>query len=307
MLHPKLLQLLRPRLFAAYAYSQAALVKEAGCYSRAANYTTAIRSFTAAVGDLPLRHITADTVAAYQQYLKDKGICPNTMSCYNRSLRAIYNRAVAEGIVRDRQPFEACFTGRMKTDKRSIGSDHIRLLRTAELDHHPSLERARDYFLFSFYAMGMPFIDIAFLRHEQITGDILSYDRHKTRQHVRVPLIPEARQLIRKYAGRRSPYVFPILTATDSRAAYDEYCTQLNAYNRSLKKLARRAGIPDLLTSYTMRHSWASLAYKADVPIGVISQALGHARPDVTMTYIRELDDSTMRNCNQRVLDTVLG
>ena len=39
---------------------------------------------------------------------------------------------------------------------------------------------------------------------------------------------------------------------------YDFLCLD---YNRTLKHLARLAGITAPLTSYTPRHTWASLAY----------------------------------------------
>ena len=60
-------------------------------------------------------------------------------------------------------------------------------------------------------------------------------------------------------------------------------------------------GVNIALTSYTMRHSWASLAYKSNVPLSVISQALGHTRPDTTMIYIRSLDNAQMQESNNKV------
>lgn len=289
-------------LFSAYAARQIEAAREEGCFSRSENYRTAIQSFTRAVGEVPLRKVSASEVARHQQYMHRRGICQNTVSCYNRTLRAIYNKAVKEGLVKDRKPFADCFTGRMNTDKRSVPPEYICRLKRLDLRGKPTLERARDYFLFSFYAMGMPFVDVACLHSRQIHGDTLLYYRHKTDAPVHVPLSAEACRIIRKYANPRSPYVFPVLHATVPAEAYREYCSSLGRYNRSLKALARRAAIPVNLTSYTVRHSWASLAYQADVPIGVIAQALGHSHPDITMTYIRELDNDTLRRGNERVL-----
>lgn len=285
-----------------YACAQSEQARREGGYSRSANYLTAARSFVAAVGDVRLADISAATVARYQRWLKAGGVSPNTISCYNRTLRAIYNKAVAGGLVRDAKPFAAVFTGRAQTTKRSVPEDCLRRLRRLDLAGSPQLELARDCFLFSFYAMGMPFVDVACLRKEQIAGGTLVYDRRKTGHNVRVPLIPDALHLIGKYGGNdRSPYVFPILTATAGPEAYDEYCTRLNAYNRALKRLARLAGVSTRLSSYSVRHSWASMAYKAGVPLHAISQALGHARPETTLIYIRELDDGLMRRENDRV------
>lgn len=290
-------------LFSTYAIRQAEQARCDGSYSRSANYLTAMRSFIGAVGDMPLRKIKKEHAAVYQEYLKRHGISLNTISCYNRTLRAIYNKAVGEGLTKDRQPFADVFTGHVKTTKRSVKEEILSRIKAVDLRGNPQLERTRDYFLFSFYTMGMPFIDVAYLRKEQITGDILFYDRRKTGSHVRVPLTSDALHLINIYSRETgtSPYVFPILTTTMEPEAYDEYCTCLNSYNRSLKQLAKSAGINANLTSYTARHSWASIAYRSDVSLHVISQALGHSKPDITMTYIRELDDGKMRQGNDVV------
>ena len=278
-----------------------------GHYSREANYLTAIRSFSAAEGKMPLGKVTKDVVAHYQQWMKGQGISSNTASCYNRTLRAIYNKAVARGLTFDRQPFQGCYTGRARTLKRSINADCIKRLRQADLHDHDSLRTTRDLFLFSFYAMGMPFVDMAYLRKEQIVDGTLTYHRHKTSQLVRVPLCDDAIHIINIYGRSKSVYALPILSSTAEPAAYREYCGKLNAYNKDLKRLAKAVGIDRALSSYTMRHSWASIAYKAGVPLPVISQALGHARPDTTMVYIRSIDDSLLRKGNDAVMDIVAG
>ncbi|WP_315087084.1 phage integrase SAM-like domain-containing protein, partial [Bacteroides heparinolyticus] len=61
--------------------------------STADNYRTAVRSFVRFNGgkDLPLSALNADIVHAYERWLRGQGVCPNTSSCYLRSLRAIYN------------------------------------------------------------------------------------------------------------------------------------------------------------------------------------------------------------------------
>ncbi len=288
--------------FASFAIALAEECKKRGHYSREANYLTATRSFTIAEGNLPLCKISQAVLADYQQWMKDKGISANTASCYNRTLRAIYNKAVSRGLTKDNQPFKQCYTGRARTRKRAIDEDCIRLLRQADLHACDSLRLARDLFLFSFYAMGMPFVDMAYLRKSQVVDGTLSYRRHKTRQLVTVPLCPDALHIINIYSSAASSaYVFPILKSTREPAAYQEYLAWLNWYNRTLKRLAKVVGIPHPLSSYTMRHSWASIAYRMGVPLPVISQALGHTRPDTTMVYIRSIDDALLKKGNETV------
>ncbi len=292
--------------FYAFAIALAEECKRRGHYSREANYLTATRSFTAAEGNLPLCRINQAVLADYQQWMREKGISANTSSCYNRTLRAIYNKAVSRGLTKDNHPFKECYTGRARTRKRAINEEYIRLLRQADLHACADLRLTRDLFLFSFYAMGMPFVDMAYMRKTQIVEGTLSYYRHKTRLLVTVPLCQDALHIINIYsATSSSAYVFPIINSTREPMAYREYLARLNWYNRALKRLAKAVGIAQTLSSYTMRHSWASMAYRTGVPLPVISQALGHARPDTTMVYIRSVDNSLLRKGNDTVQDMV--
>ncbi|WP_373726990.1 phage integrase SAM-like domain-containing protein, partial [Bacteroides heparinolyticus] len=59
--------------------------------STADNYRTAVRSFVRFNGgrDVPLSALDAETLRRYERWLREGGVCPNTSSCYLRSLRAI--------------------------------------------------------------------------------------------------------------------------------------------------------------------------------------------------------------------------
>ncbi|TWJ16839.1 integrase-like protein, partial [Bacteroides zoogleoformans] len=68
------------------------------------NYRTAVRSFIRFSGgtDVPVSALDADSVRNYERWLRDRGVCPNTSSCYMRSLRAIYNKAATKRLVKDK-------------------------------------------------------------------------------------------------------------------------------------------------------------------------------------------------------------
>lgn len=53
-----------------------------------------------------------------------------------------------------------------------------------------------------------------------------------------------------------------------------------------VKRLAKRAGIDKRVHPHAFRHTHASELADEDVPISVISQQLGHSRPNVTGSYI---------------------
>lgn len=270
------------------------------------NYRTAVASFIRFTGaDVTLADITPDVAEAFQSWLRSRGVCLNTVSCYMRSLRTIYNRAVEAGLVTDTRPFRRVFTGKAHTDKRSMDIDDIRRLALLELRRGTLLELTRDLFLFSFYAMGMPFVDLAFLKKSQITSGRIVYYRHKTGQRVSVAIEPCMAEIIARHSCKSGEYVFPILRSDSADGAVREYATRLTIYNRALKRLAATAGMTQTLTSYVARHTWASVAFMSDVDLKVISKAMGHTNPRTTMVYIRELDDARVEQANRRVISGI--
>ena len=130
----------------------------------------------------------------------------------------------------------------------------------------------------------MPFTNLAHLRKSQVKDGVLTYQRRKTGRQVRVTLEPCMLHILAKYKTEGTDYLFPILyKVKDGKRVEVSYPCALNRYNRSLKQLARQAGIAVNLTSYVARHSWASIAYEQGVDLPVISKALGHT--DTIVSY----------------------
>jgi integrase len=271
--------------------------------STLANYSTAIRSLDIFLRNHPTQTLLDEQLlSAYQFWLQQKGICLNTVSCYIRSLRSIYNLLVGNTLI-----FNNAFTGGTRTRKRSLSVEDVKKLKALRLKGMPQLEMARDLFLFSIYALGMPFVDMAFMKKENVQFDSIYYMRHKTNQPVFVPLEPCMKDIIRKYQHSDTAYLFPILTTTEQPQAYLQYQNKLNSYNRLLKKLSSLAGLNVNLSSYVVRHTWASLAYSSNVELNVISKALGHTNTNTTQIYIRELEDYRLKDANHVVLGAIFS
>lgn len=265
------------------------------------NYRTAVRSFLGYAGEQTrLGNFNQQLVEGYQQWLQDKGISMNTISCYMRSLRSLLIHSGIAGSYRD--CFKGVFVGKTKTDKRSIPLEYIRRLYDLSLPEGSKMQLARDLFLFSFYALGMPFIDLSFMRKTDIKDGYIVYRRHKTGQLVKVRIEPPMQRIICRYHVAQSLYVFPILSTEERRQAYREYERARTCYNYYLHRLSLYAKLPCNLTSYVVRHSWASQAYKSNVDLSVISKALGHTSPATTLVYIREIDDFRIENANYEII-----
>ena len=70
--------------------------------------------------DVPLDDLDSDMMMAYEAYLKNNGVSPNSSSFYMRNLRAVYNRAVEKELTAQRFPFKHVYTGVDKTIKRAV-------------------------------------------------------------------------------------------------------------------------------------------------------------------------------------------
>ena len=176
--------------------------KKLGKKKTASNYTCALRHFKQfrEEEDIAVEDLSVGLMKDFQAHLINVGLGMNTISLYNRQLRAIYNYALDEEIVLiDRRPFRKSFTGQEKTRKRAVSHEKIRKLTHFSLVGKNKLEFARDLFLFSIYMQGMPFVDIAYLKKEQVKNDFISYKRKKTNRHLTVKLHEKAKAIIHKY------------------------------------------------------------------------------------------------------------
>ena len=267
-------------------------------------YRAALRSFMQfrEGKDIPLEEIDADLMLTYEAHLRNKGLARNSTSFYMRILRAVYNRAVEKGVTVNRNPFKQVYTGVDKTVKRAIHLKAIKQIKNLDLTMQPSLEFARDMFLFSFYTRGMSFIDIAYLRKRDLANGVLTYRRRKTGQQLLIRWEKCMQEIVKKYGTPTdSPYLLPIITAPGN-AERAQYQTMLHCVNNCLKKIATLAAIPVQLTMYVARHSWASAAKSKNIPISVISEGMGHDSEMTTQIYLASLDTTIVDRANAQIL-----
>lgn len=269
----------------------------------AKNYHAALGSFKRFRGDedSTLEAIDQIMMEDYQEYLKSTGLSSNSISFYMRILRAVYNRAVEQELTKDCKPFRMVFTGTEKTLKRAISINDIKRIKNLDLSLKPNIEFARDIFLFLFFCRGMSFIDAAFLRKTDVRNGVLTYRRHKTNQVLRIKIINPIKELIDRYSDKSSPYLLPIIdcSAADERKQYE---TALRRINNTLKIIADMVKLPVTLTTYVSRHSWATIAKSKNVPVNVISDALGHESIATTQIYLASIDASVIDRVNELII-----
>lgn len=282
-------------------------LKHVGRVRTAETYSTTLNSFSrfcSIRGDVDLDEVDGALMMEYENYLKSNGLIPNTISFYMRNLRALYNRAVEKGITVQRNPFKHVYTGVDKTVKRALSIKMIRKIRDMDLSLLPSMDYARDMFMFSFYTRGMSFVDMAYLKKKNLQNGILAYRRQKTNQQLFIKWEKPMQDIIDKYDTSGTPYLLPIVkdVNSDVRRQYRNACHLVNV---KLKMIGVDLGLPIVLTSYVARHTWASIAHSKNVSLSVISEAMGHDSENTTRIYLASLDMSVIDKANKMIIKSL--
>ena len=233
-----------------------------------------------------------------------KGNSLNGLSTYLRTIRAIYNKAISHGYVSaDTYPFKNYKIKSQPTAKRAISKEKIKRILDLELPPNTPLFHARNYFLASYMMNGISFIDLAFLKVENIIDERIQYKRQKTARHYDIKLTEQIKSVLIGYIqGKdKNDFIFPIIKRTELQDQYNDVQWGRKRYNARLKDLAVMCNIEERLTSYVSRHSMATNLILQDVPINALSKMLGHSQLQTTEIYIKQLPTHIMDGFQEKL------
>ena len=242
----------------------------------------------------------------YELFLREQRLAENTIGIRFRTLRAIYNVAMEEDAVsQDCYPFKKFKVARLHQDtiKRALTKTDIeRILSYKSTNRY--MRFPIDIFAFTYYCGGINFTDIANLTQANIMEDRLIYKRHKTGKLIKIPLQPQAIELIKKYHSKENPYLFPILSdfhKTEIQKA-NRIHKVITKVNKRLKEIGEGLNLPIPLTTYVARHSQATVMKKAGVSTAVIREIMGHSSERVTQIYLDSFDNEQIGEAMKNLL-----
>lgn len=251
--------------------------------------------------DLYFDMLNEELIFQYESYMRISNLCRNTTSFYLRIFRSIYNRAVEDGLTKQSFPFKRVYTGVDKTSKRAINLKEIKKIKDLDLNQTPTLDFARDIFLFSFYMRGMSFIDIAYLKKRNLVNGFVVYNRRKTGQQLVVKWEKSMDDIVVRHPNEHSTFLLPIITREDGTER-KQYLNSMLLINKYLKKIAELAKIDIPLTMYVARHTWASIAQSQNIPTRVISLGMGHDNEETTRIYLASIQTTVIDNANNKII-----
>lgn len=267
-------------------------------YATAHVYKNAVYSFTRFCGTqtVSFGQINRESLRRYGQYLHNSGLKPNTVSTYMRMLRSIYNRGIEARMARFvPHLFRDVYTGIDCQQKKSIPINelHSLLYKTPQSEQ---LRKTQAIARLMFQFCGMPFADFAHLEKSALKNGVLRYNRMKTGTPISIQILDVSQRSIEQVLNNNPPqdnrpdYLFNILKGDKKRKEereYKEYQSALRRFNNQLKNLSKALQLKSPVSSYTLRHSWATNAKYNGIPIEMISESLGHKSIKTTQIYLK--------------------
>ena len=252
--------------------------------------------------DLTFDRIDSRMMELYEAEMLGRGLSRNTSSFYLRILRTNYKLAVERGLTPDRRPFKHVYCGMDKTAKRSLSFEEVKRIKELDLSQRPALDFARDMFIFSFCTRGMSFVDMAYLKKQDLKNGYLIYRRKKTGQQLVVEWTMQMQAILDKYRHvTGTQYLLPIIVREDG-SERRQYQNQMLKINRRLKDVAALVRLSVPLSLYYSRHSWATIARRKDIPLSVISEGLGHDSEMTTQIYLDSIKSFEVDRANRKIL-----
>jgi site-specific recombinase XerD len=254
--------------------------------------------------DIALSQLKYKFILDFERYLfnyvpKDhqKPLNNNGIMKHIERLRKMINMAVKLDWL-SKDPFTSFKKHFDKVERESLNSKELTALANKEFTIE-RLEHVRDMFQFSCYT-GLSYIELAELTPNKIITGIdgglwISTSRAKTDIGVRVPLLPQAIELMDKYRddprALNNGTVFPVISNQ-----------RMNGY---LKEIADMCGITKILTFHIARHTFATTVTLSNgVPIESVSKMLGHTSIRTTQIYSKVVEQKLsedMRNLKKRM------
>lgn len=209
--------------------------------------------------DIYFSEIDINWLKRYEAYLRTKGLADNSIGVRFRTLRTLFNKAISENIVKsDYYPFKAYKVSKLRkgTVKRAITKADIELIINHKVESDYS-QLAIDLFYFSYLSGGINFVDMAYLKADNIIDKRLIYNRKKTKKLIKLPMQEKALHIIDKYKSDNC-YLFPVLSdfhKTEVQKA-NRIHKVLAKVNKCLKEIGTELNLHIDITTYMGRHSY---------------------------------------------------
>lgn len=166
-------------------------------------------------------------------------------------------------------------------------------------DETQATEKYRDLWFFSYLCNGINFRDMIYLQYSNIINGEICFIRAKTARNtkhskiIHAVITPEMQTIINKWGNpdtRPENYIFPFTKGAEGPFEKVKLIREVvTECNQVLRKIAHEIGIPRI-TTYSARHSFATVLKRSGVNIAYISESLGHSNLAITENYLASFE-----------------
>ena len=283
-------------------------LRETARIGTAVSYECAQNSINKFTAGAKYADITPDFLRKYEKWMLAEGNSITTVGIYLRSLRTLFNNAIAEGMLtKEYYPF-----GKKKYEI-PTGNNIKKALTLKDIaaiyNHKPEVgsmaDMAKNYWLFMYLCNGINVKDMCLLKYENIKGEVLEFERAKTArtkrkvEPIRVVITDEVKAIINKWGNKNKEdksFIFPVLQKGLTPERERQLIQQLTQLiNTHMKNIAEILKIENDVTTYSARHSFATVLQRSGVSTEFISEALGHTNVKTTQNYLAGFEDESKK------------
>lgn len=242
---------------------------------------------------------------SFEAFLFEKGNTGGGVHHHMRCVRAIMNESIRRGYLdSERYPFSTQFNKngyslshlKSKASPRALSFEDMTKIKNLDMKCYPHLTLSYNLFMFSYYARGMNFSDIANLKWSHIYNGRINYNRSKTSKSLNQKISGPIEEILKQYRSNNSEYIFPILNRLHETDAQQKHRIKkcLKKLNGELKEIGKICEIDIDLTSYVARHTYATTLKQKGMSVEVISEALGHSELSTTKAYLEKFSNEVL-------------
>ena len=290
-------------------------LRRAGRASTTSSYQCAFNSLTSFSKNLAWNDLTPEFLEEYEAYMREEGKSQNTIGIYLRSLRAVINYGIANGLfAKEYYPFGRKSHGKYQipaaqNKKRALSKTEVEAIKALEVKPGSRKELARDFWLFSYYANGCNIKDIVHLQWKDIDWKegVIQFVRKKTERanksnqvQITAVIHPHITEVIQRRGvddSQPENYVFSFIDANQTAEEQHKHTQEfVRRINIGLKQIAKELNLTKNLTTYTARHSHAYALLMGGASLEVIMDQFKHSSMKTTMNYIDSIDNEKRKD-----------
>lgn len=301
-------------------------MEEEGRVGTASSYSLSLRSLLGyhtyragrrKSGELSFLAIDKDWLKGFERWMVGEGKSLTTVGIYLRPLRAMFNQAIADGLLtQEYYPFwkRKYQIPAGRNVKKALSKEELKKLYEQPVEEGGVQDKAKDFWFLSFLCNGMNVKDILLLRYRDILDDKITFVREKTKNTTKsnqkpivVMMYDDIKAIIQKWGQEKassSTFVFPVVD-DEMDVKENQKSTQnfTRFVNQHMKTVAREAALAEEITTYWARHTFTTTIMRKAASIEMASGLLGQQSVATTKSYWAGFEDEAVKKVTGNLLD----